>query len=181
MLFKLSLILAVLAPLLYIIDSFLPTQYVFDPARLQEISRNAISIHGNNSEPLLRQITQDLKAEYGDAVVDWEKEDWFFNNAGGAMGSMVILHASISEYLIFFGTALQTEGHSGVHLADDYFTILVGEQHTAAAGDLTPTIYGPGQQNHLKRGDAIQYSMPKTCFALELAQGWIPAMLPFGM
>ena len=110
-----------------------------------------------------------------------EDSGWIFNNAGGAMGQMLVLHASITEYVMIFGSRLGTEGHSGRFYAKDFFFILEGEQWAYAEGDLEQRVYRPGDLHVLQPGTAEGYRMPDSCFALEYARGIIPAMLPFGL
>lgn len=108
-----------LASLMYMLDSHLENFYIFTPAELHSLSLAAIAQHGNDTTAVVEHIVSSLAASHT-AHVNLD-EEWVFNNAGGAMGAMYIIHASITEYLIIFGTAIGTEGHSGRHTADDYF------------------------------------------------------------
>lgn len=177
------LIFAMRALLQLGMKTFIPRNYVFDSARLQAIvkeSINELSIDAS-AETIMDSVHAKLKSEYPDYIADISKDQWVFNNAGNAMGSMVILHASLTEYLIFFGSAVGGGGgHSGAHLADDYFTILYGEELAARPWATKPERYLPGDQHWLPYGTTKQYRMPEGSFALELAQGYIPLMLPFG-
>ncbi|KAJ7268815.1 ERG2 and Sigma1 receptor like protein-domain-containing protein [Mycena haematopus] len=101
------------------LDTIKHRWYVFDPTQLHELAQAAIASSPNDTAGMIQHIVTNLTLTY---------PEWTFSNSGGAMGAMYIIHASITEYLIIFGTPLGTEGHTGLHTADDYFNILVGEQ-----------------------------------------------------
>ncbi|KAH7115959.1 ERG2/sigma1 receptor-like protein [Dendryphion nanum] len=174
----LGIALALFSSLYYYIDTHLENFYIFEPKQLHELSLNALREHGNNTTAIVKHIVDNLSTRFPNHVnVD---EEWVFNNAGGAMGAMYIIHASVTEYLIIFGTAVGTEGHTGRHTADDYFYILQGEERAYTPGSYTPEVYPVGSVHHLRRGVVKQYRMPQDCFALEYARGLIPPMLFFG-
>ncbi|KFH47669.1 C-8 sterol isomerase-like protein [Hapsidospora chrysogenum ATCC 11550] len=174
----LALMTGLLSSVVYLVEQNLESFYIFETDHLHDLSKRGIEKHGNNTRGVVEYIVAEL-SERNPAHVNLE-EDWVFNNAGGAMGAMYIIHASVTEYLIIFGTAIGTEGHTGRHTADDYFHILSGVQTAYVPGEYEPEVYPAGSVHHLRRGDVKQYKMPESCFALEYARGWIPPMLFFG-
>jgi C-8 sterol isomerase len=184
---------------------------VFDPTELHELARAAVAASPDSTSDMINYIVANLTSTYPSSAspkvvsLNPNTSEWVFNNAGNAMGAMYLIHASITEYLIIFGTPLGTEGHTGIHTADDYFHILIGEQWAfAPEKSLEMEVYRPGDQHFLPRGSRKQYKMHEGCFALEYARGefchplqasvprcrkfslhlsrlgWIPLMLPFG-
>lgn len=175
----LGLLTALLVGFVYVLEQNLNRFYVFELDHLADLHKRSLENHGNDTRAAVKYIVDELSAKLPPHVVNVE-EDWVFNNAGGAMGAMYIIHASVTEYLIVFGTAVGTEGHTGRHTADDYFHILYGEQQAYVPGEYEPERYPQGTIHHLRRGEVKQYKMPEACFALEYARGWIPPMLFFG-
>ncbi|EOD45863.1 putative c-8 sterol isomerase (erg-1) protein [Neofusicoccum parvum UCRNP2] len=176
----LAVLAAVLLPIYTWLEKNLDSFYIFDPKDLHGLANRAIAQHGNDTRGIVSYITGELSGRDELTTFVNLDEEWVFNNAGGAMGAMYIIHASITEYLIIFGTAIGTEGHSGRHTADDYFNILTGTQLAYVPGQYEPEVYPPGSVHHLHRGDVKQYKMDSSCFAMEYARGWIPPMLFFG-
>ena len=88
--------------------------HVFDPKVLAEIAKLGI---GLPHEKMFQVVADELHRRYPEHTQP--KITWIFNNAGGAMGQMALLHASITEYILLYGTAIGTEGpprgrwHSG--------------------------------------------------------------------
>ena len=200
-----AILFALVAPIAYVLEQRLESFYVFDTEHLHDLSKRAISAHGNDTKAIVKYIVDELNEREGVSPYVNTDEEWVFNNAGGAMGAMYIIHASVTEYLIIFGksspphfllssaslnpwltshfttgTAIGTEGHTGRHTADDYFHILTGVQTAYVPGEYEAEVYPPGSVHHLVRGTVKQYKMPESCFALEYARGWIPPMLFFG-
>jgi C-8 sterol isomerase len=151
--------------------------YLFDPDELHAATRKVVGLGTPRAQ--FAALTQALAARYpGHVRFD---DRWLFNNAGGAMGAMTLLHASLSEYLIFFGTPIGTEGHSGRYRAQVYDFLLDGEMWCYVPGEAERTVYRPGDAAHLDRAQAKGYRIPDHAWMLEYARGPIPLMLPFGV
>ncbi len=151
--------------------------YLFDPADLHAAARKVMGLGTPRAQ--FAALADDLAARYpGHVRFD---DRWLFNNAGGAMGAMTLLHASLSEYLIFFGTPIGTEGHSGRYRAEVYDFLLDGEMWCYVPGESERTVYRRGDAAHLGSGLAKGYRIPDHAWMLEYARGPIPLMLPFGL
>ena len=88
----LGLLTALLSAVVMLIDNNLERFYVFQTDHLHDLAKRGIKAHGKNTREIVRYIVSELSEKHPEHVN--LREEWIFNNAGGAMGAMYIIHAS---------------------------------------------------------------------------------------
>lgn len=73
---------------------FFNRHYIFTPEKLHALALTNIEQHGNNTAALVESIVSTLRADPKTGPYLSVKEEWMFNNAGGAMGAMYMIHCS---------------------------------------------------------------------------------------
>jgi hypothetical protein len=157
--------------------NFARVAYLFDPDKLHDVCRRAAQ-QGERGA-IIDSVSAELKHLYP-AHIELGVP-WLFNNAGGAMGQIKLLHCSLSEYILIFGTPSGTEGHSGRYATEVFDFMLDGEMWCFHAGEFERTIFKPGDLAYLGADRAKGYAVPSDVLMLEYARGPIPTMLPFGL
>ena len=151
--------------------------YVFDPDTLQGAAAKGV---GLPFDEMCRAIVGELTRVYPDHV-DGDV-GWLFNIASGATGIMKILHGSLSEYLIIFGSPIGTEAYSGRYHLEIHDWVISGEMWTYTeqrCGERVVT--RPGEHAVLPRGHVKGYRIVEGTWMLEYGRGVVPTALPVGL
>jgi C-8 sterol isomerase len=75
---------------------------------LAQIVTNSLATHGasnasSDTSALVELVVEGIAERYPNTRVKTNfrnRDEWMFNNAGGAMGSMFLIHASLTEYVL---------------------------------------------------------------------------------
>lgn len=151
--------------------------YIFDPEVLRKVCAAQLGLPLREA---ISAITGELARMYPGHIET--REDWFFNVAGGATGIMTVLHGSLSEYLIWFGTPVGTEGFSGRYHIDIYDVAVSGQIWLYDEDDpLQRKVFLPGDLTHLRRRRVKGFRLTEDSWVLEYGRGPIPTCLPMGL
>lgn len=150
--------------------------YVFDPQVIHEISKKHLN---EPLEEMFKNIAADLEAQYPGEID--ESHPWIYNNAGGVMLEMKLLHATTKEYIMLWGTPIGSEGHTGRHLVEFYDTVLDGEAWYYTEGQFDRDEYKPGDHIFVGKGESAGMHYPDHVWMIEYARGFLPSLIPFGL
>jgi hypothetical protein len=151
--------------------------YIFDPDQLHAIAKEAV---GLPHDQMVERITDELVRAYPGHIE--KTRDWIFSCAGGAVAVILILHGSLSEYVLLYGSAIGTQGFSGRYPVGIHDFILSGEMWTYTEDNVAErVVHKAGERAYLAPDQIKGFGISAGCWMLEYGRGVIPTTLPFAL
>lgn len=154
--------------------------YIFKAEDIAKIAKRHV-LKDESLPAKFSNIALEIERKYPGHVLPEEVREWLFMNAGGWMGSVHILHASVTEYVLFFGTAVDTQGHSGRYWANISDTILTGSFRQWKEGNLHSHVYSPGDTVYHRWGEVTAVQWTSGTWMVEYGRGFIPSTVGFAV
>ena len=135
------------------------------------------------NDVMFQAIRNRLSDRYPDLMRP-DKRCWIGSRAGGVLGKMTLLYASMNEYLIIFGTPAGTQGYSGrYHFMQIWDFFLAGETLTCdlESDQTISKVHKPGDTGFLDRGHSLTCEMKAGSWMIEYGRGSIITALPFAL
>ena len=151
-------------------------QPIFDPDIVHDCAMTCLG----QPKPQMFDTFADAMEKQYPGVLD-RGQPWLYSIAGGAMIQMKLYYASITEYIMIWGTPIGSEGHSGRHMSGFWDTVIDGETWYYGEGQFEKTIYKPGDRIYVGPGQARAMNFTDGVWAVEYARGFIPYSMPFGV
>jgi C-8 sterol isomerase len=151
-------------------------EHLFDPDTIHECSLAGL---GLEKPAMFEAIAAAMDKAYPGRI-DLD-QPWIYSNAGGAMIQMKLYYASISEYLMIWGTPIGSEGHSGRHAVGFWDTVIDGEMWYYGEGQFEKRVYRPGDRVYVGPNQARAMNFTDGVWAVEYARGPLPLSVPFGV
>jgi ERG2 and Sigma1 receptor like protein len=153
------------------------TAPIFDPEVLHAVARQAV---GLPHDKMARHVSEELARRYPGHIET--RPNWMLSLAGGVMGIMTVLHGSLSEYVLIFGTPVGSEGFSGRYRIEIHDFMLAGEMWTYTESEFAERrVYRAGDAAYLARREAKGVRIFEGTWMLEYGRGPVPTVLPFAL
>ncbi|XP_077593960.1 sigma non-opioid intracellular receptor 1 isoform X1 [Stigmatopora nigra] len=173
--FRLAVFVGIAALAVLLLRHWMATKnYIFNHDDIAKLTKQYA---GQDHDQAYSKLVVELRKRYPGHILPDEDLQWVFLNAGGFMGSMCVLHASLTEYVILFGTGIDTSGHSGRYWADISDTLVSGTFRRWKEGTTKTELFYPGDTVMHEMGEAAGVQWTAGTWMVEYGRGFIPSTL----
>ncbi len=157
-------------------------KYKIDPEFLSQVCKDVLGLPIENGE-MFSTIIEKISNEYPE-IVDNKQRCWIGSRAGGILGKMTFLYASLTEYLIIFGCPAGSQGFSGRYNfmeIRDYFLSGKTITYDIESDQIAQTILLPGDVGYLGKGRSLGLEIQSGSWMIEYGRGPNITALPFAL